>query len=214
MKRNNISRNIEAYEAIKELLVSCKLFPGQKIIYRDLEAKLGMSKTPIINGLIKLEQEGLVVSERNRGFYIKDVSPDDAEQIFDLRQRLEEISIDYAISNYEKEDLALLKEKLIAYNEYSFHIYDKKRAKLDTEFHMQIARMGKNEFFTFIIGQFYENIHFKLNVFFLSAYIDQFGQEHELLYEAIKEKDRKSAKRILMVHNREAKRLLIEGLRS
>jgi DNA-binding GntR family transcriptional regulator len=117
MESNNISRNVEAYEAIKELLVSRKLFPGQKIIYRDLEAKLGMSKTPIINGLIKLEQEGLVVSERNRGFYVRDVSPDDAEQIFDLRQKLEEISINYAISNYEKEDLELLKEKLIAYNE-------------------------------------------------------------------------------------------------
>jgi DNA-binding FadR family transcriptional regulator len=103
---------------------------------------------------------------------------------------------------------------LIAYNEYSFHIYDKKRTKLDTEFHMQIARMGKNEFFTFIIGQFYENIHFKLNVFFLSAYIAQFKQEHELLFEAIREKDRKSAKKILMAHNRAAEGLLIEYLKS
>ena len=90
------TRTDEAYQAIKELFYHQQLFPGQKIIYRDLEEKLGMSKTPIINGLIKLEQEGLVVSQKNRGFYIKDVSLEDVEWVYDLKQKLEEISVDYA----------------------------------------------------------------------------------------------------------------------
>ena len=107
-----MSKNLEAYNAIKELVAGHKLSPGQKLIYRDLEEELGMSKTPIINGLVRLEQEGFVVSKKNRGFFIKKFSAEEAKQIYDLREKLEDISIDYAIKNHNSKDLKILEEKL------------------------------------------------------------------------------------------------------
>ncbi len=65
------SKNHEAYKAIKDLIFNGQLFPGQRIIYRDLEEKLKMSKTPIINALMMLERDDLVVSKKNRGFCIQ-----------------------------------------------------------------------------------------------------------------------------------------------
>ncbi len=207
-----MSKNLEAYNAIKELLASHKLFPGQKLIYRDLEEDLGMSKTPIINGLIRLEQEGVVISKKNRGFFIKKFSVEEAEQIYDLREKLEEISIDYAIKNYNGKDLKMLEEKLNLYNNYSAPMYDRKRLELDTEFHMQIAKMGKNDFFTSMIKQFYENIYFSLNVVYLTSYVDNFKEEHKLIFNMIKQRNLKEAKKILWFHTRAARKLFMVAL--
>ena len=207
-----MSKNFKAYNAIKELVAVHKLSPGQKLIYRDLEEALGMSKTPIINGLMKLEQEGLVVSKRNRGFFMRKVSADEAEQIYDLREKLEEISIGYAIKNYDSDDLNILEQKLNLYKNYSAPIYDRKRLELDTEFHMQIAKMGKNDFFTSMIKQFYENIYFSLNVVYLTSYIDNFKEKHELIFNAVKEGNLTEAKRVLRLHTRAARKLLVAAL--
>jgi len=212
MNRDEISKNLEAYKAIKELVAGHKLFPGQKLIYRDLEEALGMSKTPIINGLMRLEQEGLVVSKRNRGFFMRELSAEESEQIYDLRENLEEISIGYAIKNYDSNDLEVLEKKLYLYNEYTAPVYDRKRLELDTEFHMQIAKMGKNNFFISMIRQFYENIYFTLNVVYLTSYVDNFKKQHSLIFGAIKEKNLTQAKKILRSHTRAARKLLVAAL--
>ncbi|MBW1980622.1 MAG: GntR family transcriptional regulator [Deltaproteobacteria bacterium] len=214
MKKGDISKNFEAYLAIKELVAGHKLFPGQKLIYRDLEKALGMSKTPIINGLMRLEQEGLVVSKKNRGFFMREVSAEEAEQIYDLREKLEEISIGYAIRNYDDKDLQELEGKLQQYNDYAAPIYDRKRLELDTAFHMQIARMGKNTFFIEMIRQFYENIYFTLNVVYLTSYVDNFKKEHSLIFSAIKNRNLQKAKKILRSHTRAARKLLVAALQS
>jgi len=207
-----MSKNLEAYNAIKELVAGHKLSPGQKLIYRDLEEELGMSKTPIINGLVRLEQEGFVVSKKNRGFFIKKFSAEEAKQIYDLREKLEEISIDYAIKNHNDKDLKILEEKLNLYNNYSAPMYDRKRLELDTEFHMQIAKMGKNDFFTSMIKQFYENIYFSLNVVYLTSYVDNFKEEHKLIFNTIKQRDLKEVKKILRFHTRAARKLFMAAL--
>ena len=90
MKKETL-KHLEAYNAIKQLIAGRKLVPGQKLTLRDLEETLGMSKTPIINSLMMLEQEGLVTSKQNRGFYMKEVTAEEAEQIYDLREKLEAI---------------------------------------------------------------------------------------------------------------------------
>lgn len=206
-------KHFQAYRAVKALIAEHKLIPGQKLILRDMEEMLGMSKTPIINGLMMLEQEGIVVSKTNRGFFMKEVTAEEAEHIYDLREKLESISIDYAIANYEDSDLVRLKQKLELYSGYFSPVYDRKRLQYDTDFHMQIAEMGRNQFFIPLIKQFYENIYFSLNVAFLTANIDEFKLDHAMVVEAIKKKELKRAKEILKKHTRAARKLLVDALR-
>jgi DNA-binding GntR family transcriptional regulator len=204
------ARNYDAYQAIKDLILSNRLFPGQKIIYRELEEKLKMSKTPIINALVMLERDQLVVSQKNRGFYIREVNRKEAEQIYDLRHRLEEMAIGYAIENHSKKDLDILKEKLDAYNDYTSDLYDQKRLALDTAFHLQIVIMGKNPFLVRIMEQFYENIYFTLRVIFLSPYVERFKNDHELLFRAIAEGDIDEAKKVLKLHMESCRDLIVK----
>ncbi len=63
-----------AYEKIKSLILSSKVVPGQKLSYSDLEKKLGISKTPIINSLSQLESEGFVRLKKNSGYYVQEIN--------------------------------------------------------------------------------------------------------------------------------------------
>jgi len=208
------SKNYEAYKAIKDLIFSGQLFPGQKIVYRDLEEKLNMSKTPIINALMILERDDLVVSKKNRGFCIRVVNRKEAEQIYELRQTLEKIAIENAIKNYDKHDLEILKRRLDEYEEYESDLYDHKRWTLDSAFHLQICTMGKNAFFVKMMEQFYENIYFMLKVIFLNPSLAKFKKDHKLLYKAIKGRNLEAAQRIAWEHFDTAKELLAKQLRT
>lgn len=212
MHRSEKPKNLEAYQALKRLIVEQRLSPGQKLIYRDLEEILKMSKTPIINGLMRLEQEGLVVSKRNRGFFLKDVSKKEAEQIYELRERMEMISMEFAVENRNSEDLRVLKEMVMLYRDHRAPVYDKRRLEIDTDIHMHIARMGKNDFFTSMLRTFFENMYFTLNVIHLTPYIDNFDEEHMLLFEAIRDRDLAKAQEVIRTHIRAARKHLTGAL--
>ncbi|MFH1625819.1 MAG: GntR family transcriptional regulator, partial [Pseudomonadota bacterium] len=49
---------LKAYTELKGWIFSQRIVPGQKLIYNDLANRLGMSKTPIIYALTRLESEG------------------------------------------------------------------------------------------------------------------------------------------------------------
>lgn len=209
-KNNPKSKNYEAYRAIKEMILGQHLLPGQKLIYRDLEERLGMSKTPIINGLLMLENEHLVVSEKNRGFHIRYVNRREAEHIYGLREKLEEIAVEYAVVNHDKRDLSLLKRKMLAYRRVQGETCNPRQLSLDVDFHIQIAAMGKNPFFVQIIKQFYASMCSILKIVSAIPGVDRFKEEHERLYHAIKRRDLEEAKRVAREHTRGTRDILIQ----
>jgi DNA-binding GntR family transcriptional regulator len=210
MKVPKLSKKYEAYEMIKSLVLTHQLIPGQKLVYRDLEEKIGMTKTPIISGLSMLEKEGFVVNKSNRGFYISEIDNYEVEQIFDLREKLENLAIEYAITNYTEEDLIMLKQKLEAYNAHRSVVYDSKRLHLDTEFHLEIVKMSRNPFFFEIMKQFYEKIYFRLKFVYLTPYVGQFKKEHIMLFKAVEDRNLRNARKILRNHNRACRGYIID----
>lgn len=64
--------------------------PSDAPIRQDaLAAELGVSKIPLREALARLEQEQLLVSYANRGFFVRSLSVDEAEEVFALRLKLE-----------------------------------------------------------------------------------------------------------------------------
>ncbi|KQN25619.1 GntR family transcriptional regulator [Sphingomonas sp. Leaf33] len=54
-----------------------------------LAAELGVSKIPLREALTRLEQEGLVRSQANHGYFVRDLSAGEAEEVFALRLKIE-----------------------------------------------------------------------------------------------------------------------------
>ena len=93
----------KAYKSIRKMLFHGEIVPGQKIPYRDLSNKMGMSPTPVIQALKWLEFQGLVRQEPNRGCYVEPFSLDEVSQVYDLRQVIELSLLPEALMRMNKE---------------------------------------------------------------------------------------------------------------
>lgn len=196
------SKEILAYEGIKELLFNRRLTPGQRLIYRDLEESLGMSKTPIINALVRLERENIVVSHHNFGYYVKEWHPKEIEQMFELKEKIHQILVTYSVENCTERSLASLKETLDEYLQYHCSIYDIKKFRLDMNFHIQLSKCVGNDYLTSILSQQYSIMAYTFDLSGLTPLMPRFETDHRQIYEAIAEKDAARAKKILRDHDR------------
>ena len=73
----------------RERILSGRLAADAPIRQDALALELGVSKIPLREALARLESEGLVVSHPNRGYIVRPLSRTDAEDVFDLRLRIE-----------------------------------------------------------------------------------------------------------------------------
>jgi DNA-binding GntR family transcriptional regulator len=78
-----------AYRRLRDALVDLTIPPGAALRENDLAQRLGISKTPIREALVRLERDGLVELIPYRGARARTYSADDLRQIFELRELIE-----------------------------------------------------------------------------------------------------------------------------
>ncbi|KQN86809.1 GntR family transcriptional regulator [Sphingomonas sp. Leaf67] len=84
------------FEIVRERIVSGAL-PETFAIRQDaLASELGVSKIPLREALARLEQEGLVAGQANRGYTVRPMSALQAEEIYELRLAVEPGAAAYA----------------------------------------------------------------------------------------------------------------------
>ena len=79
----------EAYVQLKERIINNILPPGYQALEQEVAKQLGMSRTPVREALIRLEEDGLVEVMPRRGVRILPLSVDDIREIGDLLTALE-----------------------------------------------------------------------------------------------------------------------------
>ncbi len=87
----------QIYALVRERIVNGDL-SGEAAIRQDaLAAELGVSKIPVREAFARLEQDGLIVSKANRGFFVSPLSAAEAYDVFDLRLKLEPPAVAEAV---------------------------------------------------------------------------------------------------------------------
>lgn len=74
---------------IREAIALGVFKPGERLIERDLCARLGVGRTSIREALRQLEADGLVTSVPHRGPVVSTITVDEARQLYDVRALLE-----------------------------------------------------------------------------------------------------------------------------
>ena len=212
-KADKTSHIDEAYRSIKRLMLQQKLFPGQKLLYRELIERLGMSKTPIVNALNRLEQEGFVIAEPNVGYTVKPIDPKEIFDSYEVREALEVKAVRQALKKATPEQMAALEDKLRIFEGYRPHKYDKKKLVLDCDFHLQIAAMSGNEVLKYLLRRNFEHIILRTK---LDNYdpdrMDSAAEDHRRLLESMKKKDASQCVERLEKHIRQSRDHVIHCL--
>jgi DNA-binding GntR family transcriptional regulator len=86
---NHVNLDQKVYKKLKQWIFERKLIPGAKVYQERIARELGISRTPLIAALKKLEQEKLIVAVPRRGFLVRRVNRREMLQLFELREVLE-----------------------------------------------------------------------------------------------------------------------------
>jgi len=76
---------------IEQLILRGELRIGQRINESELAVRFGTSRGPIREALRALEEARLVRSEKNRGVFVREISVAEADEIYDIREALDEL---------------------------------------------------------------------------------------------------------------------------
>ncbi|MGB3371652.1 MAG: GntR family transcriptional regulator, partial [Rhodococcus sp. (in: high G+C Gram-positive bacteria)] len=76
-------------DQIRDRIIDGSYAPGEQINEANVAAELEISRGPVREALQRLNQEGLLVSYRNRGVFVVELSSDDVAEIYDARAAIE-----------------------------------------------------------------------------------------------------------------------------
>jgi len=192
--RKNGRAKQKAYEAIKSLIMSARLGPGQAVTETALSESLGSSRTPIREALHDLEQEGLIVTKNGRKrVYMLTVS--EIENIFDLKIEIESAVARWAAKRGSKGQFGQLNKisaemKRLARrrpdNERKEEAWLNKWLAADRKLHALLFEMGQNKRAEQVIRNFNSQWHqLKLGMLTLEGRVEKSAIEHERIVEAI-----------------------------
>jgi DNA-binding GntR family transcriptional regulator len=95
-----------AYEVLLDAIVTGELAPGHRLRDQELAAQLGVSRTPVREALRRLEDEGLVETERNAFTRVAPVRPDRIADAFPVVAALHGLATRLGVPALSSSDVA------------------------------------------------------------------------------------------------------------
>lgn len=92
MHNTKSSLSQQAYEQIRQQIISLALPPGGVIDETVLREDLGLGRTPIREALQRLAKERLVVILPRRGMFVSDIGITDLQRLFEVRLVMETLA--------------------------------------------------------------------------------------------------------------------------
>jgi DNA-binding GntR family transcriptional regulator len=97
-KRISVSLATSAYEAIRQDILEGQFEPGQKLQFEILRQQYGIGISPLREALGRLQSEGWVDREEQRGFRVAGISKEELLDVVRTRIMLEALGVAEALS--------------------------------------------------------------------------------------------------------------------
>jgi phosphonate utilization transcriptional regulator len=151
---------LEQRELTRQILAG-SLAAGVKLNEVDVAARLGVSRGPVREAFRALEESGLVRFEKNRGVFVRRITLEEADEIFELRALLDEYAGRRAARNATAADVrdleALVDRMGVAATRGDSDAY----FALNLEFHDRIVALAGNA----KLAQLYRRLVNELNLY-------------------------------------------------
>jgi DNA-binding GntR family transcriptional regulator len=204
------------YEDLKEMILSGRLKPGQRVAERDLGALLKVSRTPIREALGRLVQDGLVESRPQRGHFVQAIDGKAVEDLYELRELLELHAIKLAVRRATAEDFAEL-ESLAE----TLRTYDRDETQGEAELrdaqtlHELIGRAARSQPLLEMLKRVYDRL--QMFIWIDALYADEAAltrREHREIIAAFKARDERKLAKLAREHLRRSKTNVLRVLKA
>ncbi len=192
------------YDRLRKMILDSELAPGSQILEQELAVMLGVSRTPVREAAIRLQNEGLLEIVPRHGVRVVPIAVADMREIYDvlisLEPRAAELLATRGASPKELRELEASCQKMtdtLARGEME------KWALADEEFHLGIVKLSNNRRLVDIVLNCWDQVH-RARTFTLR--LRQHPQpstsikEHYEIIEAIRRGDANAARQLYRRH--------------
>jgi DNA-binding GntR family transcriptional regulator len=200
---------------LERMIAAGELRGGDRVNESALALKLGMSRGPIREACRTLEQTGVLRSELNRGFFVREITLRQALDIYDVRSKLSGMAGRLAAQNATKAQLREL-ESLVDRMDAALAADDLGAYyPLNVEFHTRlIASAGNHK-----LDQLWPTLESELHLFrrqglVMPGSMRASNHEHRRIVAALKKGDGDAAERLVAEHILAGKARLLRSIDS
>lgn len=193
------------------MVMSSELQQGQRLIEEALARTYRVSRTPIREALFALEKDGVIERVHGCGARVVTFTPDDVEQIYEVRRALECCALSKAVNNLGFTGLLELKHDLDEINRTTSSHSIERQKEIDLKLHKMIVEASGNR----RLFSYYENISLLSDSLKLMSYRDeahakQIGAQHSAIVDALLRREGEEADKLLRHHIEDGCRNAIE----
>jgi DNA-binding GntR family transcriptional regulator len=186
-------------DELRRLVVTGELAPGSRIVEDRLAERLGVSRNPVREALQALAAEGFVEILPRRGAVVAQITPEQAEDLFDVRTALEPLAARLAARRSDPEGVDRLREVLALAREATDLGELDLLASYNTQFHSLVVELSGNDYLGLLVAPMARRVQW---VFRTSAATraPHSWTEHEELLRAIAAGDEEYAEAVARSH--------------
>lgn len=209
-----ISNAERAYRVLKELILSNQLPAGSQLLEQEAALRLGMSRTPVREAMVRLEQDGVAEIRPRHGMRVLPVSADDMREIYEVLTSLESTAAEMvARRGVTDAELAEL-QTAVSEMDAALALDDLEAwAAADQRFHSLLVALTRNQRLQQMVTQLGEQAH-RARMLTLRLRPKPVGsnRDHAMLVAAIAACDPEQARSIHHNHRAKAGTMLVELL--
>lgn len=197
---------------LREAIAVGQFAPGQQFLETSLAKSLGVSRGPLREAMQRLTQEGLLVSQRNRGLFVMELGQSAVRDIYLARGAVERAAVEHLISvgrNAEATSLIELADQMESYRDAPT---GDEVSLLDMNFHERLVELSSSPHLRRMHRTLLTEVRMCLaNMQATYTSIDERVTEHRTLAEAIIAGETARAVDLLRGHMDDGIRRLLGG---
>ncbi len=135
------------FQSLRDAIVSGRYRPGDRLNESKIAREFGISRIPVREALMQLQEHGLVMNHERRGMFVTRLSEEDVQRINSLRVVLEAEALKLCRLKISKKDAARLTD-IVTRMEAWTELTEMDAAALDLEFHRTLWEATGNPYLT------------------------------------------------------------------
>jgi DNA-binding GntR family transcriptional regulator len=189
------------YADILHKIVNGQIPSGQRLGEERLAGEYGESRTPVREALFALERDGLVKRVHNCGATVMPFTPDDVEQIYEIRKSLECLGLRRAAPSLALTELYELEQRLVAVGRERGRRLQKLQLETDLDLHrLIVSRSGNSRLIAYLDNLSLLLYSLRLVSLLEDGHARQSAQQHLGIVRALIGRDAGTAERLLAEH--------------
>ncbi|WLW61049.1 GntR family transcriptional regulator [Achromobacter aegrifaciens] len=166
----------------------------------ELARKLGVSRTPVREALLRLGQEGILTMERHRGALLSPLTHEQYLEWLKLRVELEGFAAREAAMNASQRDVDALRKIFAPFNDENLDVLIDEYSAANVDFHIALIRLASNGLLEKVWELFGHRDMLKTKTIKRLNRGRQSLSDHLALIDAIERRDAAEAERIARSH--------------